>query len=162
MRGSASRCVYSVRRALSDPARRAVPPQSDLSLALGALNLKALISVRASISKEERRAKEAERGGFEPPEPLDGVHRFSKPAPSATRPSLRNCNCHECTRLETGAAGSLARERPSGSFQTRSARVRRPIGDGRGGMGERRDGRPPPSVPSRWRKIADAPSRRRI
>jgi len=27
-------------------------------------------------------------------------------------------------------------------------------------MRERRDGRPPPSVPSRWRKIADAPSRR--
>ena len=33
-------------------------------------------------------AKMAERGGFEPPIRLLTVYRFSKPAPSATRPSL--------------------------------------------------------------------------
>ncbi len=33
--------------------------------------------------------KMAERGGFEPPIRLLSVYRFSKPAPSATRPSLR-------------------------------------------------------------------------
>src|SRR5208282_1990269 len=32
----------------------------------------------------------AERGGFEPPIRLLTVYRFSKPAPSATRPSLQN------------------------------------------------------------------------
>ena len=32
----------------------------------------------------------AERGGFEPPVQLLTVQRFSKPPPSATRPSLRN------------------------------------------------------------------------
>ena len=31
----------------------------------------------------------AERGGFEPPIRLLAVYRFSKPAPSATRPSLQ-------------------------------------------------------------------------
>src|ERR1035438_10737298 len=33
--------------------------------------------------------KVAERGGFEPPVQLLTVQRFSKPPPSATRPSLR-------------------------------------------------------------------------
>src|ERR1039458_4607875 len=35
----------------------------------------------------------AERGGFEPPVQLLTVQRFSKPPPSATRPSLRNAGC---------------------------------------------------------------------
>ena len=35
--------------------------------------------------------KMAERGGFEPPVPINMVRRFSKPLPSATQPSLRVC-----------------------------------------------------------------------
>ena len=35
----------------------------------------------------------AERGGFEPPVQLLTVQRFSKPPPSATRPSLRSAGC---------------------------------------------------------------------
>ncbi len=52
-----------------------------------------------NLLAEFNSAPMAERGGFEPPIRLLTVYRFSKPAPSATRPSLqpiyfKGFNCH--------------------------------------------------------------------
>jgi hypothetical protein len=43
-----------------------------------------------AYNPESSNYKMAERGGFEPPVRLLTVQRFSKPPPSATRPSLRS------------------------------------------------------------------------
>ena len=48
----------------------------------------------------------AERGGFEPPIRLLAVYRFSKPAPSATRPSLQTIDSIGVLSLLTLAAQS--------------------------------------------------------
>ena len=46
----------------------------------------------------------AERGGFEPPIRLLAVYRFSKPAPSATRPSLQTSRKRDRPNYTNGAA----------------------------------------------------------
>ena len=55
--------------------------------------------------------KMAERGGFEPPVRLLTVQRFSKPPPSATRPSLRCWLCRK--NLASIALGSSRINHPS-------------------------------------------------
>ena len=53
----------------------------------------------------------AERGGFEPPVRLLTVQRFSKPPPSATRPSLpHGCNCAPTRRGKATHASDLKQD----------------------------------------------------
>ena len=51
--------------------------------------------------------KMAERGGFEPPVPINMVRRFSKPLPSATQPSLRVCAQLRSDVAEKDTIGSV-------------------------------------------------------
>src|SRR6516164_6983588 len=50
----------------------------------------------------------AERGGFEPPVRLLTVQRFSKPPPSATRPSLLTCRHPPCDKPAANRAPILS------------------------------------------------------
>src|SRR5437764_1176131 len=54
--------------------------------------------------------KLAERGGFEPPVRLLTVQRFSKPPPSATRPSLLTRRMFRSKRLAHNGNGSSRKD----------------------------------------------------